>query len=118
MNEHILQLYIAMDDIFVVQVGNRFDELVADILHFWDWKGIVTLDILQERVFSTVFNHEIDLRQSLNTFNELKYSLIIQILHNIDFFANILEFVWVFVHLELLINFNRHELLNIWLWLF
>ena len=69
--------------------------------------------ILKKRLKTSKLCYNADFSQCLYTFKHPKYSTMIKILHNIDLFSDIFEFMGVLVHLKFLINLNCKHILRI-----
>ena len=47
MNQDILKFDVSVDNIFLMKIGDSFDELIADIFYHLKRERIVVLDILE-----------------------------------------------------------------------
>ncbi len=71
------------------------------------------LYILKKRFKARKLRYNADFSQCLYAFKHSKYSTMIEILHNINLFSDIFEFVRVLIHLKFLINLNCKHILRI-----
>jgi hypothetical protein len=104
-----------MDYILFMDVADCLDQLGWYISHCFQRKRIVVFYILEKRLKSSELCDYADFSQCLNTFKHSEYATVIKILHNIDLFADIFEFVRIFVHLEFFIHLNRKHIFRIFL---
>lgn len=63
------------------------------------------LYVLKQRLIACEFHNQADLGQCFNALIHFQDRIVAKVLHNIDLFSNVLEFVRVFVHLKFLVNF-------------
>ena len=98
-----------MHNILLMKVSNCRKQLLADLLAGSLREWVVLLQILEQGHISAVFDNQAYFSECVHTFVKFNDVCVFNVLHHVYLFAYVLELGWVFVHLELFVDFDGIE---------